>query len=237
MLSGIERARLIAEELGLVFATDARDGQTVVSGTVAVTVTGSPIQISKAEELVLGALSKSSGIATAARKAKAAVGSRCRVVCGGSKKMPSEIKELVRQAVIDGGLDVRMLDQPFVYLDKNYVRILGGVKRALEAVAHLGRPTVIQVRGKLQPIDDEGLLAAQGGAKVIMVDTGKSADLGSVLRTLRENGLRSSVEVAFSGNIELDDIETISRAGADVLDIGYAILDAPCLPVRFDVVA
>ena len=240
MLSGIERARLIAEELGLVFATDARDGQTVVSGTVAVTVTGSPIQISKAEELVLGALSKSSGIATAARKAKAAVGSRCRVVCGGatgSKTMPSEIKEIVRQAVIDGGLDVRMLDQPFVYLDKNYVRILGGVKRALEAVAHLGRPTVIQVRGKLQPIDDEGLLAAQGGAKVIMVDTGKSADLGSVLRTLRENGLRSSVEVAFSGNIELDDIETISRAGADVLDIGYAILDAPCLPVRFDVLA
>jgi nicotinate-nucleotide pyrophosphorylase (carboxylating) len=49
--------------------------------------------------------------------------------------------------------------------------------------------------------------------------------------------LRSSVEVAFSGNIELDDIETISRAGADVLDIGYAILDAPCLPVRFDVLA
>ncbi len=121
-------------------------------------------------------------------------------------------------------------------LDKNYVRIFGGVKPALEAVAPLERPTVIQVRGELQPIDEEALTAARGGAAVIMVDTGDRKDLGMVVQALRKNDLRSSVEVAFSGNIELEDLEHISCADADILDIGYAILDAPCLPMRFDVV-
>lgn len=236
VLSGLERSRLIAADLGIELETEAHDGDTVASGTVVATVRGNPVQISKAEELVLGALSKTSGIATAALKAKAAVSTRCRVVCGGSKKMPHEIKGLVRKAVVDGGLDVRMLDQPFIYLDKNYVRIFGGVRLALEAVAHLQRPTVIQVRGELQPIAQEALDAARAGAKVVMVDTGDRKDLDTVLEALRMNGLRAGVEVAFSGNIELDDLEEICRAGADVLDIGYAILDAPCLPMRFDVV-
>ncbi len=184
---------------------------------------------------MIGALSKTSGIATAARKAKATVNSRCRVVCGGSKKLPHEIKGLVRQAVVHGGLEVRMLEQPFLYLDKNYVRILGGVKAALEAVAHLKRPAVIQVRGESQPIDEEALDAARGGAKVIMVDTGKFEDLVSVVQALKRNESRTGVELAFSGNIDLDDLAHICSAGMDVVDIGYAILDAPCLPMRFDV--
>lgn len=236
VLSGIDRSRLIAEELGLEFEPQKQDGHTVAPGSVVVTVRGNPVQISKAEDLLLGALSKSSGIATAAHRAKAAVSSRCRVVCGGSKKMPDQIKGIVRKAVMDGGLDVRMLDQPFLYLDKNYVRIFGGVTPALEAVTHMKRPTVIQVRGELQPIEEEALAAVRGGAQVIMVDTGDPKDLGTVLESLRKNDLRSRVDVAFAGNLDLESLDDISWLGADVLDIGYAILDAPCLPMRFDVV-
>ena len=236
ILSGLDRCRDIAEALGLRFKMEVPDGQTVAEGTVVATVSGQPVQIAKAEEMLIGAISKTSGIATAAHKAKSMVRSQCRVVCGGSKKMPHQIKDFVRKAVADGGLDVRMLDQPFLYLDKNYVRIFGGVKAALEAVAHMQRPTVVQVRGELQPIEEEALDAARSGAKVIMVDTGRRKDLDTVMEALRKHELRSAVELAFSGNIDLDDLAEISSAGMDVLDIGYAILDAPCLPMRFDVV-
>ncbi len=235
ILSGIDRCGALAAELGLAFQAHLRDRQTLDEGTVVATVRGNPVQISKAEDLLIGELSKTSGVATAAHKAKSLVNSRCRVVCGGSKKMPHEIKELIRKAVLDGGLDVRMLDQPFLYLDKNYVRILGGVKAALDAVAPLSRPTVIQVRGELRPIAEEALDAARAGAKVIMVDTGDRKDLATVVEALRKNELRSAVDLAFSGNIDLHDLEDISFADVDVLDIGYAILDAPCLPMRFDV--
>ena len=75
-------------------------------------------------------------------------GGHCRIVSGGWKKMPIEIKDHIRKAALDGGIKVRILHKPFVYLDKNYVRIFGGIKRAIQAVSSLERPVVIQVRGE-----------------------------------------------------------------------------------------
>ncbi len=237
VLSGLDHCRDLAELLDLAFETEVRDGHEITRHAVIARVSGNPVQISKGEDLLLGALSKASGIASAARKAKAMVGSRCRLVSGGFKKMPIEIKSVLRRAVADGGLEVRMLDQPFLYLDKNYVRIFGGVSLAMQAVAPLERPTVIQVRGEIRPIDEEAVDAARGGAAVIMVDTGDRADLRTVVEALNRNHLRSSVQVAFSGNIDLNDIEELCSSDVDALDIGYAIVDAPCLPIRFDVIA
>jgi nicotinate-nucleotide pyrophosphorylase (carboxylating) len=236
VLSGLESARDLAETLEVAFETEARDGQEVVANTELARVTGNPVQVSKAEELLVGALSKASGIASAARMAKMKVGSRCRLVSGGIKKIPHQMKSIVRKAVMDGGLEVRMLDQPFLYIDKNYVRIFGGITAAMEAVAPLERPTVIQIRGEFQPIDEEAIAAARGGATVIMVDTGEREHIGMVARALRRDGLRSSVQVAFSGNITIDDLGELCLEDVDALDVGYAILDAPCLPMRFDVV-
>jgi nicotinate-nucleotide pyrophosphorylase (carboxylating) len=236
VLSGLDSARELAQALELAFETQAKDGQVVVANTALVTVSGNPVQISKAEELLVGALSKASGIASAARMAKKTVGSRCRLVSGGTKKMPHQMKSIVRKAVMDGGLDVRMLDQPFLYIDKNYVRIFGGINAAMEAVAPLERPTVVQIRGEFQPIDEEAVAAARGGATVIMVDTGEKEHIRMVARALRRHGLRSSVQVAFSGNIAVDELGELCLEDVDALDVGYAILDAPCLPMRFDVI-
>jgi len=150
--------------------------------------------------------------------------------------MPIEIKDHIRKAALDGGIDVRILRKPFVYLDKNYVRMLGGIKRAIQAALPLERPVVIQVRGETDRISNEAVEAAETGAKVIMVDTGRQEDAGDVTRALKEKDLRRRVRVAFAGNIALEDLGSINRLGLDVVDIGYAILDAPCLPMRFDVI-
>lgn len=114
--------------------------------------------------------------------------------------------------------------------------MFGGVEPAMEAVAWLERPMVIQVRGEIQPIEQEAVSAARAGASVIMVDTGNPRDLDLVGQTLRRNNSRSRVQLAFSGNIDLESIDEICSGDVDVLDIGYAILDAPCLPMRFDVI-
>jgi len=234
-LSGVNRAFALAEELGLSAHSDARDGDWFETGAELVRLIGPPIALIKSEEALIGALSKSCGIATAARRALQAARPTLRLVSGGSKKMPREIKEIVRQAVQDGGLEVRMLPHEFVYLDKNYVRILGGVGAAMKAAAGLHRPAVIQVRGELASLEEEAVEAAREGAAVVMVDTGNREDIGKVNRALQQNNLRAQVELAFSGRIQLDELEELNGENVDVLDIGYAILDAPCVPVRFDV--
>ena len=81
------------------------------------------------EEELIGWISKASSIATAAWRAKKAAGKDLKVVCGAWKKMPLSIKELERQAIADGGIAYRMAEKPFLYLDKNYVKVLGGLEK------------------------------------------------------------------------------------------------------------
>ncbi len=235
VLSGMEGAQVIAENMQLSFSTAFCDGDRLSPGCQLARVAGNPFQIAKAENVLLGALSKSSGIATAARRARDKAGSGLRVVSGGFKKMPHVLKAMVRKAVRDGGLEVRMVEHPFVYLDKNYVRILGGIEPALQAVSHLGGNVVIQVRGETAPIGQEAVQAALAGAALVMVDTGRPEDLARVSATLREKGLRAAVQVAFAGEVDLEQLEELARYDVDAVDIGYAIVDAPCLPMRFDV--
>lgn len=235
VLSGIQRARERMEMLGLEFSSVLRDGQSIEAHQRILQVTGNPYQVALAEDQIIGTLSKSSGIATAARRARQQAGPRLKVVSGGWKKMPAEIKELVRQAVRDGGLMARMCDLPFVYLDKNYVRIFGGIRAALEAGMAVSGRVVIQIRGETAPVAAEAVEAAEAGASVIMVDTGSYKDLSNVIQILNEKGLRSSVRIAFAGGISLEEIVTLSGMDLDIVDIGHEIIDSNCLPMRFDV--
>ncbi|RJX33848.1 MAG: quinolinate phosphoribosyl transferase [Desulfarculus sp.] len=234
VVSGLERARDLAQELGLGFASSLRDGQEVAAGGELARLTGNPLQLTRAEELLIGALSKASGIATAARRAQRLAGPRLRVVAGGVKKMPPELKDLVRRAIEDGGAAVRMAEHPFVYLDKNYVHMLGGIKQALQAAEGLPGSRIIQVRGETEPIAQEAIEAARAGAGLIMVDTGARQDAAAVSRGLRQAGLRGQVQVAFAGEISLADLPDLAKLDLDAVDIGYAIVDAPCLPMRLD---
>lgn len=236
VVSGIDRAGHLMESLGLALTSDLADGDVIELGQEIARVVGNPFQIVRAEERIIGAISKSSGIATAARQARIRAGSRCKVVSGGWKKMPLEIKDLVRKAARDGGIDIRICDEPFAYLDKNYVRILGGVGEAVRAAADLGRIIVVQVRGETDAVEKEAIEAARAGAAVVMVDTGRREDLALVGQALRANELRSEVRIAFSGNVSLNDMDFLFVMDVDAVDIGYAILDAPCLPMRLDVV-
>ena len=236
VLSGMQRACNIMEALGLAFASGLKDGARLENEQEIVRVTGNPVQIAQAEERLIGALSKFSGIATAAKTALQKTNSKYKVVAGGWKKMPFELKEPIQQAISDGGLTPRICDKPFIYLDKNYVRILGGLRKAVEASLAFKRMIVIQIRGESRAIAEEAIEAVNAGANVIMVDTGNYEHLRCVGHALTESGLRSQVKIAFAGNIRLDDLEALSQFDLDVVDIGYAILDAPCLPMRFDVV-
>ena len=69
MLSGIQHARNLIESLGLRFSTALTDGCELRREQEIARMTGNPLQIARAEEQVIGALSKPSGIATAARSA------------------------------------------------------------------------------------------------------------------------------------------------------------------------
>ncbi len=233
VLAGVAAAETQAGPIGLRLTWGYAEGDRLAADTPVVTVTGGPAAIAMGEERLLGCLCKPSGIATAARRAVDLASGRVRVVSGAWKKMPPELKEPVRRAVAAGGMPSRILDTPFIYLDKNYIRMFGGITATLQAVQALDGVKVIQVRGEEAPVSVETERAWRHGAGVVMVDTGNGDDLRAALDVA--SGC-PGLQIAFAGGIRLDDIPGLAGTGVSILDIGTAIVDAPLLDMKFDVI-
>lgn len=223
-------------EIGIIPDFIVQDGEIVQSGALISRFHGNPLQITLAEEQVIGQMAKFSGIATAAYRAVLLSHGQCRIACGSLKKIPSEIREEVRRAIVIGGASPRLLETPFLYLDKNYVRIFGGISRAIKAASQFTeRALVIQLKGETGGIREETLEAVNAGASVIMVDTGEFEDVETAIRTLDELGLRSQKKVAFAKDLKIDDIPRCLSLGVDQLCIGKEIVDAPLLDMKLEI--
>lgn len=236
VLSGTEAALKEAERLGILLKLYKREGDVIGSGEILGEVKAHPKEMTMAEECIIGTLAKASGIATAAAKAVKSSDGRVRIVSGSWKKMPPVTKQLVRQAVTSGGASFRICDEPMLYMDKNIIRMLGSIPAALEAAeAFKTEVKVIQIRGAECSIEAETEQALEGGADILMVDTGQISDLQRCIVEAERLKKRSEVRIAFAGGVSIQDIGKLTEYGMDTLCIGKEIVDARLLDMKLDV--
>lgn len=245
LLSGVSQALAAAHDLGLSIDYVLDEGSTVVAGDLIMQVNGTPIQIADAEDRLIGCLSKPSGIATSARRFVELAGNSTQIVCGSWKKMPLSLKADIRQAIATGGAQCRISDTPMVYLDKNYVAMLGGIQASLSAASQMDeRKKVIQIRGRYEGGDlvREAWAAIHAGADIVYVDTGRIQDAIDVVQGVKpmlqqwqHDYQYRSVKIAFGGGVTLEDIPPLRDAGVDIVGVGRQIIDAPLLDMRMEV--
>ena len=237
VLSGVEDAQRKAEELGVQWISSYQEGDWLEQGKPFARILAGPKEIAMAEEQLIGTLAKASGIATAARRAVEQAAGRVEIVSGSWKKMPPQLKTMVRRAIATGGASFRICEVPMLYIDKNFIRMLGSIPRALKAVEELKKPTkIIQIKGLFCPVEEETRQAVEGGAKILMVDTGSLDDLDRCRKTLESIGCREKVKIAFAGNVRIAQISELVARGVDILCIGKEIVDAGLLDMKLDVV-
>ncbi|WP_156271357.1 nicotinate-nucleotide diphosphorylase [Neomoorella glycerini] len=237
IFSGAARLTRVAGELGLEVTWAAPEGYPLETGSCLFRARGEAPAIIRAEEMLLGVIGKPSGVATAAANFVRQAGGRIKVVCGAWKKVAPEIRDELRRAIATGGAGIRITERPFIYLDKNYVRLLGGVEPAVSRARAYDQERVIavQVRGEGRPIAGEAEAAVRAGAGIIMVDTGLLEDLATVVTAAQQGGWREKVKLAFAGGVTPAGLEEVIAAGADIVDVGRAIIDAPLLDLSLDV--
>ncbi len=236
LVCGLEDAAMRLKALGCVLSRSLAEGARASAGEPVLVFRGPAKAVAIAEDQVIGCIAKPSGIARATAAAVAAAAGRVRIVAGAAKKMPLEFKPALRRAVHAGGAGGCIADRPFVYLDKNYVRMFGSVEKTLAGVSHMaGRLKVIQLRGLIESLKDETLAALLGGADILMVDTGRLEDLDLVADMAVRSGRRRDISLAFAGGVRLERIDEICGHDVDILDIGQAIVDAPLADCRLDV--
>ncbi len=225
-----------AQRLGLSIDGLLNENSRVKEGDEITRFCGSPTQVTIAEDALIGLIAKPSGIATSARKAVEAAAGKPKIVCGAWKKMPFVLKDTIRRAIIAGGAMVNISYDPFVYLDKNYIKILGGIKESLETVRELkAHLKVVQIKGRYKDIILEACEAAQFGADIIFIDTGRPSDVKMAIERLVQLGLRKKINIAFGGGITLETIDELRAMDIDILDIGRQIVDAPLLDMRMEI--
>jgi nicotinate-nucleotide pyrophosphorylase (carboxylating) len=236
VVAGTDCAVQEAQRLDLTVQTVISEGSRVTTGDHIIRFCGNPKQVVMAEDILIGLIAKPSGIATAASRFIEKAGKRLNIVSGGWKKMPPTEKDMIRCAIAAGGASFRISREPFLYLDKNYTAILGGIRETLAAVAHLrGFVKVIQLKGRYGDIAAEAMEAVTFGADILFIDTGFPDDVVKVSRELIESGTRSRVRIAFGGGITLDGMDALTRLDIDIIDIGRQIVDAPLLDIRLEV--
>lgn len=237
LIVGIPDFQKTADDLGLDVRFVINDATSVEAGETIAEFRGAPKQIAKAEERLIGMLAKPSGIATRTRQFVEVAGDDLRIVSGAWKKMPMVLKHVIRHAIRAAGADFRITRVNFVYLDKNFVRMLGGIRNTLVATSHIEEhEKVIQIKGDYDDVAQEAIEAAEAGAHIVFIDTGDIDDIDRVSTALTQAGLRDKVILAYSGNVQLSDIATLKQKDVDRVDIGRAIVDAPLLDMKIDVI-
>ncbi len=237
ILSGTAKLQELAAGLEIEVISAAREGSILMPGSVVLTAKGSAEMVARAEELLMGAIGKPSGVATAASEIVQKA-HPVRVVCGAWKKVSQAVKGELRQAVMASGAGLRMSEHPFVYLDKNYIRMFGGVADAVARAKQYDESCLVvaQLRGELGDIRAEARSAVEAGAGILMVDTGQLKDLRAVLAAAETEGWRHQVQVAFAGGVTPEELGRVISIKPDIVDVGRAILDAPLLDFSLDVV-
>jgi nicotinate-nucleotide pyrophosphorylase (carboxylating) len=209
-----------------------RDGDRVAAGEPLVEIEGTALEIMIASDHVMGGLGVAGGIAARASEIRAAAPRGLAIVCGGWKKLPCAMKPYLRAALDVARVGHRLVNGPFVYIDKNAVRLAGGIEAAASKGRRLNHgPVSLQVESA-----EEAVRAVRAGAGIVMIDTGVLSDLREGDTALREDGLRDRVLMAFGGGVRCDDLEDVARAGAQIADMGRAVLDAPLWDLRLEVV-
>ncbi|MCG0276823.1 MAG: nicotinate-nucleotide pyrophosphorylase, partial [Thermosediminibacteraceae bacterium] len=93
ILAGTDKMFKIAQELGLKLEELSPDGTKIEEGKCICRAWGDAWQVVRAEEQLLGAIGKASGVATAAAEIVDRAQGRARVVCGAWKKVPPEVRQ------------------------------------------------------------------------------------------------------------------------------------------------
>ena len=235
IISGTQSAIDRLNSLGIEVLFIVDEGHMIKQGDIVAHLRSTPKLLAQAEEFLAGKFSKVSGIATAALEASNIAKDKIKIVCGSLKKIPEECKSSYRKAIETGGISSRICDTPFIYLDKNYIKMFGGIPQTLKSVERFKEfKKVIQIHNTIDSVEEEVKQAVLYGAHILMIDTGRDEDIDRCFEVLKQLNIKNKT-VAFSGNVKLDKIEDYITKGVEILCIGKEIIDAKMLDMKFDI--
>lgn len=219
--SAVAREVFRAVDPELEFEALVADGTWVPVQRVLWEVRGSARSILMAERTALNFVQRLSGIATLAHRFVREVPVGCNTRITDTRKTTPGLRTLERYAVRAGGAHNHRADLGAgVLIKDNHIIAAGGIATAIaRARARAAHTSKIEIEVTNLDQVEEALAA---GADVIMLD---NFELEQIRRAVTLIEGRALVEV--SGNVTLERVAELARAGADVISVGALTHSAP----------
>ena len=222
IISGLAEAEEILDYFGLHCERLYDDGEFVPGGSRVLGISGSARAILQAERLTLNFLARMSGISTMTRECVLSAGGAARIAA--TRKTTPGFRAFEKKAVFLGGGDRHRFNlSDAVLIKDNHIRILGlkeCLRRAKEN-ASFTKKIEVEVESL-----EEMMLAARGGADIIMFDNMSPEMIEQGVELLREMGLREKVMLEASGGINPANIPQYAQSGVDIISLGALTKDA-----------
>ena len=231
IISGLAEAEEILDYFGLDDERLYDDGEFVPGGSRVLCISGSARAILQAERLTLNFLARMSGISTITRECVLSAGGAVRIAA--TRKTTPGFRAFEKKAVFLGGGDRHRFNlSDAVLIKDNHIQILGleeCLRRAKEN-ASFTKKIEVEVESL-----EEMMLAARGGADIIMFDNMSPEMIERGVKLLQEMGLREQLILEASGGINPTNIPQYARCGVDVISLGALTKDARWIDLSLEI--
>jgi nicotinate-nucleotide pyrophosphorylase (carboxylating) len=227
VVAGIDMARAVLEEVGLTdIAVLVKDGASVKSGEVLMTVRGDTRAILLAERTALNFLGHLSGIATLTRTwVDAVAGTNC--IIRDTRKTTPGMRLLEKYAVrMGGGTNHRMSLSDAALIKDNHIAAAGGVAQAFSKVREKFPTSEIEIE-----VDTLDQLREVLPLKpdLVLLDNMSPAQCAEAVSIVA-----GATKLEASGGITLDNAKAYALTGVQFLAIGALTHSAPVFDIGLD---
>lgn len=214
VISGLDVFKRVFEILGEIeVILYKKDGDKVKQFEKLAVLTGNTRKLLVGERVALNYLQRMSGIATLTSKyVEKLKGTNIKLL--DSRKTIPNLRILDKYSVkVGGGHNHRFNLSDGILLKDNHIDAAGGVKNAIE-LARKNASFVRKIEVEVESLDMV-TEAVESKADIIMLD---NMDLDTAKEALKIINKQALVE--FSGNVNLETIESISKLGVDYVSVG-----------------
>jgi nicotinate-nucleotide pyrophosphorylase (carboxylating) len=231
IISGLAEAEEIFDYFGLEAERLFDEGEFVPAASTVITVCGNARKILQSERLVLNFMARMSGISTVTRECVLRAGGRARIAA--TRKTTPGFRRFEKKAVFLGGGDTHRFNlSDAVLIKDNHIKILGLKESLCRARNQASFTKKIEV--EVESLDDM-LVAAKGGADIIMFDNMIPTEIAAGIELLQKYGLRTRVLLEASGGITRDNIEEYAACGVDVISLGALTRNARWIDLSLEI--
>ncbi len=217
IIAGMQYAKEIFSSRKCQVKVIKKNGSKVKPNDTIMTISGTAQAVLSCERTALNLMSRMSGIATQTSTLVQKIRKiNPKVKLYSTRKTAPGLRIFDKEAVeIGGGYRHRVSLDQMIMIKDNHIAVAGSVYPLLDKARKKNKKIEVEVENL-----HDSIIAAHGGASIIMLDNLSPKEITKIVATLKKLGLRNKVKLEASGGIDSTNIQSYARTGVDMISVG-----------------